>query len=160
MESISFRFDDRAVTWRPFRGPVGLSFWVLDVSEARQRVDILFKLDPWARCVPHNHVGATTTLVIEGEHRTYAKAGGDWVLDQLRPPGTFVSHDGDNVHMEEGGEEGAIIHLSMQAVNGVIWDLIDEHDVVTESTTVNDFLRAFDHQKALAYKPSGSASTG
>ena len=160
MESISFRFDDRAVTWRPFRGPVGLSFWVLDVSEDRQRVDILFKLDPWARCVPHNHVGATTTLVIEGEHRTYAKAGGDWVLDQLRPPGTFVSHYGDNVHMEEGGEEGAIIHLSMQAVNGVIWDLIDEHDVVTESTTANDFLRAFDHQKALAYKPSGSASTG
>lgn len=150
MNSTSFRFDDRAVTWRPFRGPEGLSFWVLDVSGARGHVDILFKLDPFARCVPHNHVGATTTLVIEGEHRTYAKNGDDWVLDQVRPPGTFVSHDGDNVHVEEGGEEGAIIHLSMQAVNGVIWDLIDEQEVVTESTTVNDFLRAFDRQKALA----------
>lgn len=144
------RFDDRLIAWRPFRGPAGLSFWVLNVSEGKQHVDILFKLDPWARCVPHRHVGPTTTLVIEGEHRTYAKAGHGWTLDQVRPPGTFVSHDGDSTHIEEGGEIGTVILLSMRAVNGVIWEVLDYEGQTLESTTVNDFVRARDRQIAVA----------
>jgi hypothetical protein len=142
----SFRFDDRAITWRPFRGPDGLSFWVLHVDEAKQHVDILFRLAPFARCVPHNHVGPTSTLVIEGEHRTYQKVGGDWTIDEIRPPGTFVAHDGDSAHVEEGGPDGATILLSMTAVNGVIWTLLDDNDAIADETTVNDFVRALQKQ--------------
>jgi hypothetical protein len=168
----SFRFDDRAITWRPFRGPVGLSFWVLHVNEAKQHVDILFRLEPFARCVPHNHVGPTSTLVIDGEHRTYQKADGDWAIDEVRPPGTFAVHEGGSIHVEEGGPNGAIILLSMTAVNGVIWTLLDDNHLddnhlddnhlddnhlkdkpdknneVLEETTVNDFVRALAKQNS------------
>jgi hypothetical protein len=144
----SFRFDDRAITWRPFRGPVGLSFWVLRVDEAWQHVDILFRLGPFARCVPHNHVGPTNTLVIEGEHRTYQKVGGEWTIDEIRTPGTFSTHDGDSAHVEEGGPAGATILLSMTAVNGVIWTLLDDNDAIAEKTTVNDFVRALQKQNS------------
>ena len=149
MSETIHRFDDRLITWRPFRGPAGLSFWVLAVNEARQHVDILFKLDPWARCVPHHHVGATTTLVIEGEHRIYAKTAGGWALDQVRPPGTFVSHDDGSIHIEEGGEMGTVILLSMQAVDGVIWHVLDDDGQIAESTTVTDFLRALERQPTM-----------
>ncbi len=138
----SYRFDDRSISWRPFRGPDGLSFWVLDVSEQKQKVDILFRLAPHARCVAHNHVGPTSTLVLEGEHRTFRRSGTDWVLDEVRVPGTFHSHDGDSLHVEEGGVDGAIVHLSMHAVNGVIWTVHDDDGAVIDQTTVSDFVRA------------------
>ena len=150
MSDLVHRFDDQRITWRPFRGPVGLHFWVLQASEEKQRVSILFKLDPWARCVPHHHVGPTTTLVIEGEHRTYAKSADGWALDQVRPPGTFVSHDEGSIHIEEGGEHGTVILLSMQAVDGVIWDVLDDDGAIIESTTVKDFLRAHDRQPEMS----------
>jgi hypothetical protein len=144
----SFRFDDRAITWRPFRGPAGLSFWVLHVDDAKQHVNILFRLDPFARCVPHNHVGPTSTLVIEGEHRTYQNVDGEWTIHEIRPPGTFAAHDGDSAHVEEGGPNGATILLSMTAVNGVIWTLLDDDGNVTEKTTVIDFARALQKQNS------------
>ncbi len=153
--ATDYRFDDRHITWRPFRGPAGLSFWVLDVNQPRQHVDILFKLDPLARCVPHCHVGPTNTLVVDGEHRTYTKTGDDWSLDQVRPPGTFVTHDGDSTHIEEGGPDGAIVLLSMQAVDGVIWEVLDDTGAVAEATTVDDFVRAFERQPMLAAAPTG-----
>ena len=143
-----YRLDDRHITWRPFRGPAGLSFWVLSVNETRQHVDMLFRLDPFARCVPHRHVGPTTTLVVEGEHRTYAHSSGAWTIDEVRPPGTFDAHDGDSTHIEEGGPDGAIIVLSMQAVDGVIWELLDERGCVTDATTVEGFVRAWERQRA------------
>lgn len=144
--TTTFRFDDRAISWRPFRGPDGLSFWVLEVNETKQKVDILFRLAPLARCVAHNHVGPTTTFVVDGEHRTYRRLGFNWALDEVRVPGTFVSHDGDAIHIEEGGTDGAIVHLSMQAIDGVIWTVLDDAGNVSDRTTVDDFSRAYRKQ--------------
>ena len=117
------RLDDRAITRRPFTGYDGLSFWVLGVNETRQKVDLFFRLAPGARCPAHRHVGPTDTLVVEGVQKTWAWRGGDWELDQVRPPGTFASNEGDHLHSEEGGPEGAILLLSMTAVDGVIWEV-------------------------------------
>lgn len=140
------RFDDRHIEWRPFPGYPGLSFWVLGVNQVRQTVDLLFRLDPGCRCPAHRHVGPTKTLVIEGEQRTWARATHGWELDQIRPPGTFASNDGDHLHSEQGGPEGAIVLLSMTAVNGVIWELLDERGGVEAITTVEDFRHAYERQ--------------
>ena len=145
------RFDDTAITWRPFAGYEGLYYWVLDVDDDRQRVDLLFRLAPGARCPGHRHVGPTDTFVLEGEHRTWEKRGDEWVLDQVRPPGFYANSPGDHLHSEQGGDEGAIIMLAMTAIDGVVWETYDDAGVVLESvSTIDDFRRVLDKQGRVA----------
>lgn len=150
------KIDDSDVNWRQFPGYEGLYFWVLGVNEERQQVDIYFRLAPGARCPGHRHVGPTDTLVLEGEQRTWELADGEWRLDQVRPPGNFSSNEGDHLHSEQGGTEGAIVHLSMTAVDGVIWETYDE--MCTEllsKTTVEDFARVYARQQAALAEAQG-----
>lgn len=142
------RIDDSAITWRPFPEYEGLYFWVLGVNEARQKVDIYFRLAPGARCPAHRHVGPTDTLVVEGVQKTWRWLGdGNWELDQERPANTFAGNEGDHFHSEEGGPEGCVILLSMQAVDGVIWEVYDPSgsDVIA-TATLADFQRALARQ--------------
>lgn len=140
------RIDDTAITWRPFPGYDGLYFWVLGVNEIRQRVDLYFRLAPGARCPSHRHVGPTDTLVVEGIQRTWEQREGAWYLDQVRPAGTFAANEGDHLHSEEGGPQGAIVHLGMTAVGGVIWETYDADGALESVTTIDDFRRALDRQ--------------
>jgi len=142
--------DDREIRWKPFTGFDGLSYWVLGINESRQKVDLLFRMAPAARCVPHRHVGPTDTLVIEGEHRTLRQQDGEWVLDQVRSPGFFGANEGDHFHVEEGGSEGTIVLLSMTAVGGVIWETFDFDGQLLSETTMDDFRRAYGRQSANA----------
>lgn len=142
------RIDDSAITWRPFRGYDGLYFWVLGVNRRRQKVDIYFRLAPGARCPAHRHVGPTDTLVVEGVQKTWRWLGdGRFELDAERAAGTFAANEGDHFHSEEGGAEGAIVLLSMEAVDGVIWETYDEEGAqLLASTTIDDFERALARQ--------------
>ena len=141
------RIDDTAISWRPFPGYDGLYFWVLGVNDVRQKVDLYFRLAPGARCPGHRHVGPTDTLVVEGEQRTWEQdAEGTWQLDQVRPAGTFAANEGDHLHSEEGGAEGAIVLLGMHAVDGVIWETYDDEGELESVTTLDDFRRALDRQ--------------
>ena len=126
----------------------GLSFWVLGVNNTRQQVDLLFRLAPDARCPAHRHVGPTDTLVIEGEQRIYEQRDGTWSLAEVRSPATFAGNEGDQMHSEEGGPEGAILLLSMKAIDGLIWETFDERMNVVDSATIEGFQRAFDRQRA------------
>lgn len=141
------RIDDDAITWRQFPGYEGLYFWVLGVNETRQKVDLYFRLTPGARCPGHRHVGPTDTLVVEGEHRTWEQGpDGTWHLDQVRPAGFFGGNEGDHLHSEEGGPEGAIVLLSMQAIDGVIWETFNDDDELVDTALLNDFKRVLERQ--------------
>lgn len=144
------RIDDSAITWRQFPGYEGLYFWVLGVNETRQKVDIFFRLTPGARCPAHRHVGPTDTLVVEGVQKTWRWLGdGQWEPDAERPAGTFAANEGDHFHSEEGGPEGAIVLLSMEAVDGVIWETYDElGKELIASTSLADFQRVLSRQSA------------
>ena len=147
----AYRFDDRDVTWRPFRGFNGLDYKLLKVDEARGQVDMLMRFAPNQNCVSHCHLGATKTLVLEGEHRVYQTTEGGGVECSMRPAGTFSANEGDETHYEGGGPQGGIILLMMTAVEGTVYDLIDEvGGEVHRKITVEDFRRGYEKQERSA----------
>ncbi len=130
--------------------------WVLGANVARQQVDILFRLAPGARCPSHRHLGPTDTLVVQGEHRTWALGTQGWYLDQVRPPGYFASNEGDHLHSEQGGAQGTIVHLSMVAVNGVIWEILDDDGQLIGEMTFEDFRRVHERNGSVELADSQS----
>lgn len=145
----ALRFDDTHVQWRPFVDYPGLWYWVLGVNDTRQCVDLLFRLEPHSRCPSHRHVGPTNTTVLEGEHRNWSLKATGWELDQIRPPGYFASNEGDHLHSEQGGEEGTIVALNMTAVDGVIWEVLNDDGEVVATATIEDFRRAWQRQNPV-----------
>ena len=109
---------------------------------------MLMKFDPDTNCVPHTHVGVTKTLVLEGEHRIY-RPGPDGALGppDIRPAGTFSENRGDETHVEGGGPEGAIILLSMQAVEGDVYDVLREDLTLDRKITLDNFARGLERQR-------------
>ncbi len=143
------RFDDRNISWAPFRGIVGLHYHLLEVDEGRQQVDMLVKFAAHARSVAHRHVGPSRTLVLEGEHRIYQASAGEGPR-QVRAAGAFALFNGDETHAEGAGPGRTIILLSMQAIDGRVWELLDDDLNVTRHVTLADFHRGLERQRRRA----------
>jgi len=146
----SCQFDDRRIDWGPFAGFDDLWYHILDVDTARQSVDMLMKFGPGARCVPHNHVGATRTLVIDGEHHVWHLNGPNPKHAKIKLSGTFSCSDGGEMHQEAGGPKGAVILLMMQQREGRIYDLLDENGAVERTIDLENFRRGLEKQQARA----------
>jgi len=145
--ATSYRFDDREIDWSLFAGFDDLWYYVLEVNQAAQSVDMLMKFAPGARCVPHNHVGATKTLVIDGEHHVWHLNGPNPETPKIKTPGTFTSNDGGEMHQEAGGPDGAVILLMMKEVGGRVYDLLGDDGKPERRITLADFQRGIEKQQ-------------
>ena len=142
-----FRFDDRKIDWSPFRGFEGLDYSLLSVDETHGQVDMLMRFAPNQQCIAHCHLGPTKTLVLEGEHHIFAPGQ----EPSIRPAGTFSQNEGDETHTEGGGPEGGIILLMMTAVDGTVYDLLDEVGGTSfRQVTIDDFKRGYERQHGTA----------
>ena len=150
MAAADYRFDDCSIQWRLFPGFNGLYYWVLDVDDCRQVVDMLMRFEPNAKCLPHCHVGPTRTLVIEWEHRIFTPDSKKEVLEHARTAGSFARNSGDEIHIEGGGPNGAFILLSMTAKDGVVYKIFTEDLKLDRTITLNDFKRGLAKQQAAA----------
>jgi hypothetical protein len=146
--SDSYKFDDREIDWALFAGFDDLWYFILDLDPKAGTVDMLMKFGPEARCVPHNHVGATKTLVIEGEHHVWHLNGEDPEKTKIKTPGIFSSNDGDEIHIEAGGATGGIILLMMNQRDGRVYDLLDAAGEIERTITLSDFQRGLKKQAA------------
>ena len=155
----TYKFDDRTISWTPFNGFKGLHYAIQSVDPELNRVDMLMRFEPNTNCVPHTHVGVTKTLVLEGEHRIYRPDGGGGLGEpDIRPAGTFSENRGDETHVEGGGPEGAIILLSMQAVDGNVYDILREDLSLERSITLDNFARGLERQRARPTESQSAAA--
>lgn len=139
---------NESVEWRPFPGFDGLYYRVVSVDRERDVVDMLMRFDPNARCVPHRHVGPTRTLIIEGEHQLF-EMDGSGVMTASRIAGQLGANDGDEAHIEGGGPAGAIILLTMTAIDGVVYEIFDPESLELDRViTLDDFERGLRKQAA------------
>ena len=144
----AYKFDDREIDWALFAGFNDLWYHILNVDRDAESVDMLMRFAPQARCVPHNHVGATKTLVIDGEHHVWHLNGPSPDAPKIKKPGTYSANDGGEVHQEAGGPAGAVILLMMKQADGRVYDLLDDAGNVARTITLDDFQRGLDKQQA------------
>ncbi len=133
------------INWIQFPGFEGLYYNVLEVNDAAGSVELLMKFEPGVRCIPHRHIGPVKTLVLEGEHLIYKVDDADRPVHR-RVAGTFTTHDGNESHIEAGGEQGAVILLSMTSVDGDIWETFNEDLEVDRTSSTADFQRGLRKQ--------------
>lgn len=134
------------MTWIEFPGFEGFYYNVLEVDPDDRFVQLLLKFDPGVKCVAHRHVGPVKTLVLEGEHQIFDVADSELLTD-CRPAGTYSTHSGDEAHVEGGGPEGAIVLLSMESVDGEIWETYNTDLTVDRVSLASDFRRGLEKQK-------------
>lgn len=146
--TTKYKFDDREIDWALFAGFDDLWYHILNVDPRAKTVDMLMRFAPNACCVPHNHVGPTKTLVLDGEHHVRHLNGPNPDTPKVKRPGTFSTNDGNETHLEGGGPDGAVILLMMQEAGGRVYDLLDSDGNVERTITLADFQRGLEKQRA------------
>ncbi len=134
-----------AIEWQRILGTprfeYPIDYWVavLGVQPEIGRIEFLSKWEPNAYCHFHRHLGATTLLVLEGEHHVIETAATE-TIHKVRQPGHFARSPGGDVHMEYGGPQGAVVFFSVEAVDGKLFDVLDSSGNVLVTATIDDFV--------------------
>ena len=136
-----FKFDTSHIEWTHLEGgpdfdyPIDYEIAVLGSQPDIGSLDLLVKFAPNSYCHFHRHCAATTTLVLEGEQHIYELGEDGETIHKVRTAGTYAHSAGGDVHMEQGGPQGALVFFAMQAPDGKVFDLLDaERTVLAEST--------------------------
>ena len=99
--------------------PINYSESILDAREDG-RVEILVKWEPNSYCHFHRHTAEISSVVLEGElHVTDIDiTTGKELGKRVRVVGDFVHKEPGDVHMEQGGENGALVLFNIYAPQG------------------------------------------
>lgn len=135
----SFRFDTSNVEWRPFLTE-GCYYRILNVDLDQKSADMLVKFEPHCQCLFHRHAATVSTLVLEGELRIREQVG-DGERVKVKPAGNYSCGAEGEIHIEGGGDDGAIIFFGMRTDTDVIYELLNDKLELRRAITVADFHR-------------------
>ena len=92
---------------------------VLDAREDG-RLEILVKWAPNSFCHFHRHTAETSSVVIQGELHVsdIDIESGKKTSSRVRKVGDFVHKEPGDIHMEQGGPEGALVLFNIYAPEG------------------------------------------
>lgn len=144
-DRTAYIFDDRNVRWYRLGDFEHFEFAMLDVDVPRKIVDFVLKFPPNQKIFLHRHRALTNTLVIQGEHRLYELDGS---LKEVRPVGSYTSSPLGEPHQEGAGDEGGVVFYSVRGEHGVLFEVLDDDQNVVGALSTDDFLAAFNEQKA------------
>ena len=133
VEWIDFEEDSR------FDYPINYSIGILGASPEEGTVDFLGRWAPNSYCHKHRHLGATTSLILEGEQHTVETINGESV-HSVRKAGDYAQKPGGEAHMEYAGAEGSLVFFSMKAVDGKIFEVLANDESVLKATSYEDFV--------------------
>ncbi|MEQ8662948.1 MAG: hypothetical protein RLW62_19210 [Gammaproteobacteria bacterium] len=135
-----------AITWqrvagsRRFDYPIDYWVAVIGVQPELGRIDFLSKWEPNSYCHYHRHLGAMTTLVLEGEQHVVETRATE-TIHKVRRPGFCTRSEGGDVHMEYGGPDGAVVLFMCEAdSNGRLFEVLDRDGSVLTTATIDSFL--------------------
>lgn len=117
--------NDENLKWKRYTGggdsdyPIDYSDAILDVKDDG-RLEILVKWEPNCYCHFHRHTAEISSVVLQGElHVTDIDIEtGKELGKRVRVAGDFAHKEPGDVHMEQGGETGALVLFSLYAPEG------------------------------------------
>ena len=126
-----------------------VSYWgaILDIDDAGH-LSVLYRWDPEHFCHFHRHLCATTSLVLEGELHVQTFENGELVDTTIRRVGDYAKKPPGDVHMEQGGPDGALVLFELYAPDGQLTEQLDKDGNTLRTLTTNQLRRFFDKQQA------------
>ena len=127
-----------------FDYPIDYSDAVLDVREDG-RLEILVKWEPNCYCHFHRHTAETSSLVLEGELLVtdIDIETGKEIAQRVRVAGDFVHKQPGDVHMEQGGANGALVLFNIYAPSedGKLAESLKKDGSLISTSTIGKILR-------------------
>jgi len=127
-----------------FDYPIDYSDTVLDVREDG-RLEILVKWEPNCYCHFHRHTAETSSLVLEGELLVtdIDIETGKEIGQRVRGAGDFVHKQPGDVHMEQGGANGALVLFNIYAPSedGKLAESLKKDGSLISTSTIGKILR-------------------
>lgn len=140
-------FDIDQFDWKHYQssgpGSFKIDYWstILRADESG-RVELLYRWEPNAHCHFHRHRAHTTSIVLKGELHVADYNDDKATTSRVRPAGHRAHSEGNEVHREWGGPEGALVYFSLLSKDGALADQLDEDGQIIRTITVADVLRA------------------
>ena len=126
-----------------FGYPINYSDAILSATEDG-RLEILVKWEPNCFCHFHHHTAETSSVVLQGElYVTDIDADtGKETSKRVRKVGDFVHKEPGDLHMEQGGPEGAIVLFNIYSPEGEgsLAEALDNDRNVTGVSTMKKIL--------------------
>ena len=127
-----------------FDYPIDYSDAVLDAREDG-RLEILVKWEPNCYCHFHRHTAETSSLVLEGELLVtdIDIETGKEIGQRVRVAGDFVHKQPGDVHMEQGGANGALVLFNIYSPSeeGKLAESLEKDGSVISISTIEKILR-------------------
>ena len=94
--------------------PYPVSYWghILNIGSAGH-ISALYRWDPGGYCHFHRHLCEATSVVLQGELHVQTFENGEPVKSGIRRVGDYAKKPPNDVHMEQGGPEGALVHFEL-----------------------------------------------
>ena len=131
--------------------PFPVSYWgtILDIDDAGH-ISVLYRWDPECFCHFHRHLCATTSLVLEGELHVKTFENGELIDTTIRRVGDYTKKPHGDVHMEQGGPDGALVLFELYAPDGELTEQLDKDGNTLRTLTADQLRHFFTKQQTAA----------
>ncbi len=144
---------DPDLHWSRFSGSprfdYPIEYWgaILHVGDDGH-LDFAYRWAPNSFCHFHRHLCATTSTVVAGElHVTDFDEAGVETDRRVRSIGDYSHTDDDDIHMEQGGPDGAVVVFNLFAPNGLLTDALTDDLGVIRTNTVDEVVAAWSRRR-------------
>ena len=147
--------DHSNLTWHHYQEgqdyPYPVSYWgtILDIDNDGH-ISVLYRWDPGSFCHFHRHLCDTTSLVLEGELHVKTYEDGELANTAIRRPGDYAKKPPGDVHMEQGGPNGALVLFELFAPHGQLTEQLDAEGNTLRTLTTDQLRHAFSKQQQVA----------
>jgi hypothetical protein len=141
----AYNFDDKNIQWQQFGDFEYFVYCILNIDDKNKIVDVLFKLEANKQIFLHRHKALNHIFVVQGEHYMY-EANGE--IKEIRSVGSYTpSPAKDEPHREGGGDEGAVILISIREADGILYEILDDEANLIGTLSLQDLVNLHAEQQ-------------
>jgi hypothetical protein len=135
--------DNAHLEWEHYTGDerfdYPISYWGAVLSVRPGHIDLLYRWDPDSYCHFHRHLCGTASIVLAGELHITDFVDGKESGTLIRSVGDYIHKPENDVHMERGGSEGALVLFNLHTRDGRLTDQLAPDFTVLNTITMNNF---------------------